>query len=138
MTREYVTPLVVKCSGCGYENVFNQPYAYHAGFSDQGFLYNDEGHLTLVWSWFDPAFEALVGRQNPWMLGPNDRRRFEDALIPAPTGGRWRFSNPPRCLRCGGAIGSAMGTNVMYLVYDGSIITDDHTGRFTLREHLRT
>src|ERR1022692_4482532 len=109
MTREYLKPLVVSCGGCGHENVFNQPYAYHAGFSDQGFLYDDSGHLTLVWSCFDPAFEALVGPQNPWALGRDDRRRLEEALLPAPSGGRWRFSNPPRCLRCSESIGDPMG-----------------------------
>ena len=137
MTQEHLNPLVVKCGGCGYGNVFNQPYAYQAGFADQGFLYNDEGNLTLVWSCHDPAFEALVGPQNPWALGSDDRRRIEEALLPAPRGGLWRFSNSPRCLRCSGSIGHPMGANVMYLVYDGSVVTDDGTGKFNLRNHLR-
>ena len=138
MSREYLRPLVVNCGACGNANVFNQPYAYHAGFSDQGFLYNDDGHLTLVWSCFDPAFEAVVGRQNAWALGPDDQHRFEGALIPAPSGGRWRFSNPPRCLRCSGWIGRPMGSNVMYLVYDGIVITDNGPGMRQLRDHIRT
>jgi hypothetical protein len=101
-------------------------------------LYDDGGHLTLVWSCFDPAFEAVVGKQNAWVLGTVDQRRFEEALKPAPSGGRWRFSNPPRCLRCNSSIGSPMGSNVMYLVYDGSVITDQGAGAFRLRECMRT
>jgi len=31
-----------------------------------------------------------------------------------------------------------MGSNVMYLIYDGSVVTDDGTGKRTLREHLRS
>jgi len=28
----------LRCPTCGHANNFDQPYAYHAGFSDQGFL----------------------------------------------------------------------------------------------------
>jgi hypothetical protein len=138
MSREYLKPLTIECAACGNANVFNQPYAYHAGFGDQGFLYDDEGHLTLVWSCFDPAFEAVVGRQHAWVLGAEDRRKFEEALSPAPSGGRWRFSNPPRCMRCRAPIGSPIGPNVMYLVYDGSVVTDLGSGVHGLRDYLRS
>ena len=47
------------CRYCGKENLFDQPYYYHAGFADQGFLYNDAGTLTLVWSVSDPALQRL-------------------------------------------------------------------------------
>ena len=50
MTREYTKPVVVPCTHCGASNVFNQPYAYHAGFGDQGFLYSESGTCTLVWN----------------------------------------------------------------------------------------
>src|SRR5688572_30028089 len=92
--------LTVKCKGCGRDNVFDQPYAYHAGFSDQGFLYDDAGTLTLVWSMFDPVFEEMFPERVPWTLVESDRRRFEERLRPAPSGGRWRFINPARCLHC--------------------------------------
>jgi hypothetical protein len=78
-----------------------------------------------------------VGQQNAWALGPDDRRKFEEALAPAPNGGRFRFSNPPRCLRCSGPIGDPMGrSNVMYLEYDGSVITDLGPGHRRLRDYL--
>ncbi len=34
-------------------------------------------------------------------------------------------------------IDEPMGSNVMYLVHDGSIVTDDGAGTFSLRHYLR-
>ena len=87
-------------------------------------LYNDAGTLTLVWSAFDPAFEAIVGRKNPWVLTVEDQAKLENQLVPAPSGGRWRFKNPPRCKYCGNPIGDPIGRNVYYLFYNGSIDAD--------------
>src|SRR5208283_3069572 len=101
MTREYTKPVVVPCKHCGASNVFNQRYAYHAGFGDQGFLYSEAGTCTLVWSAYDPDFEALVGKHNPWVLSREKQQILENALQPAPDGSRWLFSNPARCLTCG-------------------------------------
>jgi hypothetical protein len=78
----------IKCALCAYENVFNQPYAFHAGFSNEGFLYNDEGDLTLIWSSFDPAYEAIVGKHHPWSLTVGQQASLEAALLPAPHGGK--------------------------------------------------
>ena len=102
--RTYLKNTIIKCGSCGHANIFNQPYPYHAGFSDQGFLYNDAGHLTLTWSCYDPAFERIVGGKNPWTLTLAEQQKVEDALLPAPSGGRWRFSNPARCLNCSSEI----------------------------------
>jgi hypothetical protein len=117
--------MIITCRACGTANEFEQPYAYHAGFANQGFLYNDDGDLTLVWSSFDPAYEAVVGPHHPWALTDAQRETFEKQLSPAPRGGRWRFANPPRCTRCRESIGSPIrGSNIYYLVYPGSINTD--------------
>jgi hypothetical protein len=124
MTREYTKPLVVPCPHCGGSNVFNQPYAYHAGFGDQGFLYNGPGTCTLIWSAYDPEFEALVGRHNPWALSREKQRTVEEALQPAPDGSRWLFSNPARCRTCGHAISGPMGETIYYLEYEVSIDVD--------------
>ena len=116
----------VDCSSCGARNHFDQPYAYHAGHADQGFLYNDAGTRTLVWSSYDAAWEAVAGRVHPWTLGAKDWARVEALLQPAPDGGRWRAANPPRCLRCGAPIGRGMGEHeISYLVYADSVILDD-------------
>lgn len=116
--------LSLKCKHCGKETVFNQPYVYHAGFSDQGFLYNDAGTLSLVWSLFDPLLEELFPGERLWTQGRANRQRFEKLLQPAPAGGRWRFRNPARCMHCASPISGPMLKTVHYLVYPGSIVTD--------------
>jgi len=55
--------MVIKYNSCGYENGFVQPYPYHAGFGNQGFLYNDAGNMTLVWSIYDRDYADLVWHQ---------------------------------------------------------------------------
>jgi len=56
MRRGSIGPLHAhSLSDCGFDNSFDQPYPFHAGFSNAGFLYNEAGNLTLVWSSFDPA-----------------------------------------------------------------------------------
>ncbi len=66
--------------------MFDQPYPYHAGFDDQGYLYNDRGNLTLVWSMLDPVRAELFPGQRAWALNLLYRRRFEALLLPAPIG----------------------------------------------------
>jgi hypothetical protein len=51
----------VTCPSCSHVMTFDQPNRFHAGFANQGFLYSDSGRLTLVWSSFDPAWEAPCG-----------------------------------------------------------------------------
>ena len=121
--------MIVRCSACNHANAFAQPHAYHAGFANQGFLYSDAGTSTLVWSSFDPAYEAIVGQVHPWTLPPTTWARLEAALLPAPDGGPWRASNPPRCLSCGEPIGQPIETGELYyLIYPGSVLTDDSPG----------
>jgi hypothetical protein len=115
----------ITCKRCGEVNRFEQPYVYHAGFADRCFLYNDAGNLTLVWSCVDPDFEAIVGPLGPRTLTRKVRARFESALADAPSGGRWRFGNPARCVGCGRTISSPMTRSTAFLVYDGSLVLDD-------------
>jgi hypothetical protein len=118
----------VPCTACRAVNVFKQPYPYHAGFGNQGFLYNDAGTLTLVWGSYDPAYVAIVGQNHPWALTLALRSKLEESLLPAPAGGRWRFSNPPRCRFCGHAIGAPIGDNIYFLEYDNSIDAESGLG----------
>ena len=126
----------VKCASCGLVNIFDQPYPYHAGFGDQGFLYNDEGNLTLIWSAFDPAFVAIVGNWNPWVLTREQQTQFEDALLPAPSGGRWRFKNPARCKYCNAPISDPMNSSIYYVVFEGTVNTDHSPGHLQLIDVL--
>ena len=117
--------MIVKCNSCGYENEFAQPYPYHAGFGNQGFLYNDAGNLTLVWSLYDRDYIDLVGMKSPMLLDSDERSVLETALLPAPDGGRFRFGNPARCKQCHEPISPAMSERDIYFVeFDGSVITD--------------
>ncbi len=117
-------PISIACPQCGGTNSFDQPYRYHAGFSDQGFLYNDAGNLTLVWSSYDPDYMAIVGRCHPWTLTADQQRLFEAQLLPAPIGGAFRFKNPARCVHCGHPISAPMTDEIYYVVYPNSLITD--------------
>jgi hypothetical protein len=120
----------VICKACGSSNEFEQPYAYHAGFANQGFLYNEAGTSTLVWSSFDPTYEKLIGQSHPWALTADQRAVLEEALSPAPSGGKWSFTNPPRCRSCGAPIGEPITSVISYLVYSGSMVLDaDHIDR---------
>lgn len=130
------TSLTIVCRKCGRANLFDQPYRYHAGFADQGFLYNDAGNLTLVWSCFDPDYEAIVGKQNPWALSVSDQHLFETGLLPAPTGGAFRFENPARCVGCGSAISRPMIEDIYYIVYPNSVLTDILPGAARLKACL--
>ncbi len=124
MKREVIKPFIVRCPHCDYDNIFNQPYAYHAGFGDQGFLYNESGTCTLIWSAFDPDFEGVVGRKTPWSLSPEERKKLEDSLISSPDGTRWLFENPARCMKCGHSISKPITGAIYYLEYDGSVDLD--------------
>jgi hypothetical protein len=127
--------LTIDCKQCGQKNRFDQPYPYHAGFTDQGFLYDDAGTLTLVWSMLDPVLNELFPDQPLWTLSLLNRRRFEKLLVPAPSGGRWRFRNPARCIHCGKPISDPMLRSVHYLLYPGSIRTD-RDREFKLKDYL--
>ncbi len=136
---EFTKPFSINCRKCRPLNVFNQPYAYHAGFGDQGFLYNDDGNLTLTWSVYDSEFSRIVGNVNPWVLHDSKKvKTFEDWLPNAPHGGRWRFGNAARCLSCKAEISPPMGPNIYYLLYDGSIEADSHSkGKFKSLKDLK-
>lgn len=114
--------LELTCQHCRKQVIFDQPYPYHAGFSDQGFLYNDEGNLTLVWSSYDTKWTSIAGTRQPWYIDDEARKKMEVVLPAAPTGGRWRFSNSARCPHCRGKISGPMGETIYYLLYPGSVI----------------
>ena len=130
-------PLSIQCKHCGKDNLFEQPYPYHAGFTDQGFLYNDAGNLTLVWSVLDPVLDKLFPGKPTWTLNLLNRWRFEKMLLPAPDDGRWRFRNPARCIHCAKPISKPMLRSTHYLIYPGSIISDQD-GEFKLIKYLKT
>ena len=114
--------LVITCKACGHANEFDQPYAYHAGFGDTAFLYNEGGNCTLVWGTYDAAYERIAGT-NSWHPPREQQLEFEASLPPSPKGDRWLFQNPARCTHCGREISKPMiAGEIYYLEYPGSII----------------
>ena len=117
--------MIMKCIHCGKQLDFDQPYQIHAGFSDQGFLYNEAGSLTLIWSSFDPIFEKVCGKNHPWTLDEGARKNFESILLPAPSGGNWSFDYPLRCLHCHQPISDPITKTIYYFAYEGSVNTEE-------------
>jgi hypothetical protein len=91
-----------------------------------GFLYDDAGTSTLVWSTLDPAYQQMFGEERPWNLSPEQQAEFEARLRSAPSGGRWRFANQPRCPHCRAAVSLPMTEGDLCLVYDGSLVLEEH------------
>ncbi len=111
----------LKCATCGYKNVFSQPYPYHAGFSDAGFLYNEQGNATLIWCLYDPYFEKHF-KMALWPVRDfATAKKMEDALPLSPRGDRWSFSAPARCATCHSPIAPPMTEGVNYLVYPDNV-----------------
>lgn len=121
MNRSPAKQFVIACPNCGHANAFMQPYKYHAGFGNQGFLYNEAGNCTLTWGSYDPAYVAVVGQNHPWSLTPELRKKVESVLKPSPKGDRWLFANPARCLKCGHPISQPITSDIYYLRYEGSV-----------------
>ena len=116
--------LIVQCPSCGADNEFPQPYAYHAGFGDSVFLYNEAGNRTLVWGTYDPAYEALLAPEaDAWRPPPEVRTTLEARLPDSPEGDRWGFEYPARCTSCRALLRQPMVSGeIYYLEYPGSII----------------
>ena len=106
----------IECGSCGGTSVLDQPYPYHSGFADQGFLYCDACPAVVTFSTWDPDFGAMrLG--NPWNLRPDERSRVEAALKPCRTcgKGRFRFGLNPRCPRCNESLPGWEGS-IYYLI----------------------
>jgi hypothetical protein len=125
MPRDLQTHPLKRCQQCRIELSFDRSYGFHAGFSNSGFLYNDAGDASFIWSSFDPDYAALVGERHPWTLTDQQRQRIEDSLLPSPTGGAWRFSNPARCPHCRGPISGPITETIYGLAFDGRSAPDD-------------
>ena len=125
MPRDLATHPIKHCQHCGAKLPFDRSYPFHAGFSNAGFLYNDAGDASFIWSSFDPDYTALVGQRHPWALSEEERTKIEKALSPCAAGGAWRFSNPARCLHCRGPISGPITETIYALAFDGRSAPDD-------------
>ena len=87
------------CLHCQHDNLWEG--AGHAGIADRGFLYNEDGNFVFSWSSYDSEYHSIVGEVvQPWCLSQDQREAFEARVRPAPSGGRFLFSNHGRCEVC--------------------------------------
>ena len=107
--------MFLECPSCRRAIEARQPYPYHAGFSDIGFLYCDKNSDVVTWSTYDETFTKLVGDVVPWGLDEGAQRKIEGAVIDCPCGGKFRFENPLRCPFCK-AVVRPRGTIYFYII----------------------
>lgn len=101
------------CPHCGAQFSFQR---FHAGFSDEGFMYCDRDNTVLTWSSFDAFYEGLVGPHHPWMLSHEQKTAVEAAVVACPCGGHFAFDNPPLCPSCGADISFLVPQPIYFLV----------------------
>lgn len=106
----------IDCPNCKKKVELDQQYFYHAGRSNQGFLYCDRDSTILVFGAYDPAYVRIVGNIHPWMLDLDQRVEVERHLISCPCGGSFSFSNPPLCPHCGGSLQAALPSPMHYII----------------------
>lgn len=117
---------IVQCRNCGSTHAVK--HAYHAGFSNLGFLYCNRDTTVLTFSSYDRAYQQLQGAadwKHPWTLaheGPeSDVERIESALISCPCGGSFSFKNPLLCPSCRGVLMGPMSETIYFAIIDRRI-----------------
>lgn len=105
----------VSCPSCG-EPIRAQ--RFHAGFSNEGFLYAATGSLVLTWDAYDPGYLGVIDK-HPWMLSPEEQAAVEAAIKPGIRGEPYRFANQPRCPTCDGELHDLAGPGREYFVVTG-------------------
>ena len=92
------------CPHCKHTVTFRGPY--HAGFSNQGFLYCDQDSTLLIFDAYNRHYERIIPNKHPWMLTQREKRLVEGNLQPCSCGGNFKFDSKPRCPHCKGEIKS--------------------------------
>jgi hypothetical protein len=112
---------IIHCRHCGHEIEFER---YNARFGDQGFMYCDSDPTVVTWSSYDRTYSRLSGDTHPWMLDDQQKILIEDAILPCPNGGHFRFDANPRCPRCNAEL-SELRDDPAYFVIMGSRVDGD-------------
>jgi len=86
------------CSYCKRPIQLKGPY--HAGFSNEGFLYCDKDATVLIFDSFNRYYNRVVPNKHPWMLTTKEKQAVEHHLKPCQCGGIFKFGNKPRCPYC--------------------------------------
>ncbi len=116
--------MILTCPHCTKEIRLRQEYPYHAGFSNQGFLYCDSCAATLVFGSYNRNYVRVVGDKHPWMLSREEKKRVEARLKPCRCGRHFRFDAHPRCPHCGGDIQSLL-PDAMHFLLVGDVVDAD-------------
>ena len=133
VTRERLA-MEISCPGCGRTIILKQPYQYHAGFSDRGFLYCDSCSGLVTFSTYNPFYVRLVGEKHPWSLNQDEKQKVEDHLQPCCGGaGHYRFDAPPRCPYCNCSL-SELLIDKMHYIEIGDVVDADKQDIW-LRDH---
>jgi hypothetical protein len=109
------------CWHCGRTLDFDR---FHAGFSNQGYMYCDRDSTIVIWSSYDPTYSALSESTHPWMLTVEAKQVVERSIIDCPCGGQFRFANLPRCPHCNGDLGDLASEAIYYVILDRHIDGD--------------
>ena len=108
------------CPHCGQQFSYER---FHAGFSNEGYMYCDQDEAVFTWDAYAPAYARLLDK-HPWMLTADERHRVESVVRPCPCGGRFAFGNPPLCPKCHADI-SALVPNKDYFIVTGRRVNGD-------------
>lgn len=114
----------LKCPHCFNLIDLKQKYPYHAGFSNQGFLYCNLCPNILEFGSYNCYYVSLIGDKHPWMLTIEEKKKVEDHLKPCPCGGHFRFDAYPRCPHCRENIQSLLPDKIHFLEI-GKVIDAD-------------
>lgn len=114
------------CQHCKRRVQLKQKYPYHAGFSNEGFLYCDKDSTVLTFNVYDPTFEKLAAGKLPWApdFSDKEKRKVEKHLKPCPCGGRFSFENHGRCPSCAAPIAKPIGKSIHFFILSNRIDGD--------------
>jgi hypothetical protein len=105
----------IECPVCHQTFHTAQKQQYHAGFSNEGFLYCDSCPNIVVFSSYNPRYTHIAGNRHPWTLTEADLPLVESHLKPCPCGGHFRFAAAPRCPLCNASIREILRDSMHYV-----------------------
>ena len=111
------TKKTTRCLGCKRIISFKGPF--HAGFSNQGFLYCSKDPTVLVFDSYNRYYNRIIADKHPWMLATKEKQYVEQHLKPCPCGGTFKFSNRPRCPCCGEVISNLVDSTHYVIISKG-------------------
>ena len=116
--------MLLNCPSCKKEIKLQQKHFYHAGFSNQAYLYCDKDSTTLTFGSYNSNYVRIMGSKHPWMLTTQEKAEVEKNLKPCKCGGRFRFDAPPLCPFCKASLASLLPDKIHFMEI-GAVIDAD-------------